>query len=227
MPDMPQTQMPEEEADYQKGFIWTLGALGDTSVAADIADFAFACFRKIPQLGAVSHRVGNACVNALSAMPGLDAVTQISRLAMRVRYDVARRLIEKALVEAAQRNNVSRDDLEAMSVPSFGLNGEGMRTEAMGNCQAKLAIENGVAALTWSRDGKPVKAAPAEVKADHAAALAEIKKATKELDAVLSTQRLRLERQLLSQTACRFDRWKAWYLDHPVTSVFAKRLIWE
>src|SRR5439155_16869399 len=85
----------------------------------------------------------------------------------------------------------------------------------------------GVAVLTWSRDGKPVKAAPAEVKADHAEALAEVKKAAKELDAVLSTQRLRLERQLLSQTACRFDRWKAWYLDHPVTSVFAKRLIWE
>jgi hypothetical protein len=123
MPEMPpHDQIPEEEADYQKGFIWTLGALGDTSVAADVADFAFACFRKIPQVGAVSHRVGNACVNALAAMPGLNAVTQISRLAMRVKYDVARRLIEKALVEAAQRNNVGRDDLEAMSVPSFGLN---------------------------------------------------------------------------------------------------------
>ena len=65
----------------------------------------------------MSHRVGNACVNALAAMPGLDAVMQLSRLAMRVKYDVARRLIEKAMVEAAERNNVGRDDLEAMSVP--------------------------------------------------------------------------------------------------------------
>ena len=227
MPEMPNVQMPEDEADYQKGFIWTLGALGDTSVAADIADFAFACFRKIPQLGAVSHRVGNACVNALAAMPGLNAVTQISRLAMRVKYDVARRLIEKALVEAAARNNVSRDDLEAMSVPTFGLNENGVRIEEAGSCQAKLAVENGVAVLTWSRDGKTVKTVPAEMKAHHAELLAEIKKAAKELDAVLSTQRLRLERQLLSQTSCVFDRWKAWYLDHPVTSVFAKRLIWE
>jgi hypothetical protein len=100
MPGMPQVQVPEEEADYQKGFIWTLGALGDTSVAGEIADFAFACFRKIPQIGAVSHRVGNACVNALAAMPGLDAVIQIRRLGMRVKYDVARRLIEKALMQA-------------------------------------------------------------------------------------------------------------------------------
>ena len=81
-------QVPNEEADYQKGFIWTLGAVGDASMAAGIADFAFACFRKIPQIGAVSHRVGNACVNALAAMPGLDAVTQISRLGMRVKYNV-------------------------------------------------------------------------------------------------------------------------------------------
>jgi len=227
MPEMPHIQMPEDEADYQKGFIWTLGALGDTSAAVDIADFAFACFRKIPQIGAVSHRVGNACVNALAGMPGLNAVTQISRLAMRVKYDVARRLIEKALAEAAERNHVSRDDLEAMSVPSFGLNEEGIRTEIAGSCQARLAIENGVAVLTWSRDGKAVKTFPAEMKTDHAETLAEMKKAAKELQAVLSTQRLRLERQLLSQTLCVFDRWKAWYLDHPVTSVFAKRLIWE
>ncbi len=227
MPGMPQLQAPEEEADYQKGFIWALGALGDASAAPDIADFAFACFRKIPQIGAVSHRVGNACVNALAAMPGLEAVSQISRLAMRVKYDVARRLIEKALAEAAQRNNVNRDDLEAMSVPSFGLNAEGVRAEAFGDCEAKLAIENRTASLTWSRGGKPLKSVPADVKSAQAADLAELKKAAKELDAVLSTQRLRLERQMLSQSRCRFDRWKAWYLDHPVASVFSKSLIWE
>ena len=227
MPDAPQQQVPEDEADYQKGFIWTLGALGDTSVAPDIADFAFACFKKIPQIGAVSHRVGNACVNALAAMPGLDAVTQISRLSMRVKYDVARRLIEKALEQAAEKNNVSRDDLEAMSVPALGLNGDGVRIESAGACEARLAIQDGSAALTWSRDGKALKAVPAEVKENHAELLADLKKSAKELDGVLSTQRLRIERQLLSQTSCPFHRWKAWYLEHPVTSVFAKRLIWE
>ena len=92
MPGSTQLQMPDAEADYQKGFIWALGALGDTSIAPEIADFAFACFRKIPMIGAVSHRVGNACVNSLAALPGLDAVSQISRLAARVKYDVARRL---------------------------------------------------------------------------------------------------------------------------------------
>lgn len=228
MPGMPaQSQVPEEEADYQKGFIWALGAVGDTSVAPGIADFAFACFRKIPQIGAVSHRVGNACVNALAAMPGLDAVTQISRLAMRVKYDVARRLIEKALAEAAERNHVGRDDLEAMSVPSFGLNSSGLRVEVLGDCEARLAVEDGAAVLSWWREGKPLKSVPAEVKNNHADTLADLKKAAKEVGAIVSTQRLRLERQLLPQSSCPFERWTEWYLNHPVTSVFAKRLIWE
>ena len=122
-------QAPEAEANYQKGFVWVLGALGDASIAPDIANFAFGCFRKIPMIGAVSHRVGNACVNALAAMPGLDGVAQLSRLAARVKYDVARRLIEKAMNEAAERNQVSRDDLEAMAVPTFGLDAAGVRIE--------------------------------------------------------------------------------------------------
>ena len=227
MPGSTQTLMPDPEADYQKGFIWALGALGDPSIAPEIADFAFACFRKIPMIGAVSHRVGNACVNSLAIMPGLDAVSQISRLSSRVKYDVARRLIEKALVEAAERNHVSRDDLEAMSVPSFGLDAHGVGIETAGDCQAKLCIENGEASLTWSRDGKAVKSIPASVKADHGELAAELKKSVKELDSSLSTQRIRLGRQMLSQNFCRFDRWQTWYLDHPVVSYFAKRLIWE
>ena len=51
----------------------------------------------------------------------------MSRLAARVKYDVARRLIEKAMNEAAERNGVSRDDLEAMAVPTFGLDAAGGR----------------------------------------------------------------------------------------------------
>ncbi|HUA83427.1 MAG TPA: DUF4132 domain-containing protein [Bryobacteraceae bacterium] len=228
MPGMQTTlQVPEEEADYQKGFVWTLGALGEASIGPALADFAIACFRKIPQIGAVSHRVGNACVNALAAMPGLEAVTQISRLSMRVKYDVARRLIEKALAETAERNHVGRDDLEAMSVPSYGLTAAGVRIEVLGSAEAKLSIEDGNAVLTWSRGGQPLKAAPAEAKANHADAVADLKKTQKELQAVLSTQRLRLERQLLSESWCRFDCWQGWYLNHPVTSVFARRLIWE
>ena len=220
-------QVGEDEATYQKGFIWVLGALGDSSIGPDIANFAFGCFRKIPMIGAVSHRVGNACVNALAAMPGLDGVAQLSRLAGRVKYDVARRLIEKAMNEAAGRNQVSRDDLEAMAVPTFGLNASGVRMERVGDCEASLTIGREGASLIWTREGKALKSASASAKEEHAELLEELKRSLKELDGQISAQRSRLERQLISEGTCSFERWKPWYLDHPLVSHFATRLIWE
>jgi hypothetical protein len=224
-------QAQEEEASYQKGFVWVLGALGDASIAPDIANFAFGCFRKIPMIGAVSHRVGNACVNALAAMPGFDGVAQLSRLAARVKYDVARRLIEKAMNEAAERNQVSRDDLEAMAVPTFGLvnlgAASGVRIERVGDCEASLTIGSEGASLIWSRQGKALKSPPANVKEEHAELLKDLNRRVKELDGQVSAQRSRLERQLISQGTCSIERWKPWYLDHPLVSHFATRLIWE
>ncbi len=216
-------QVPDAEADLQKGFVWALGAVGDTALAPAIADFALACFRKIPQIGAVSHRVGNACVNALAVMPELGAVSQLSRLATRIKYDVARKLIEKALAEAAARHGVTRDDLEAMSVPDCGLDAVGTCTERdTDGYEARLSIAaDGTALLAWSREGKPLKSAPKNEFGK------ECKQAAKELDAMLSTQRVRLERLLLSPDATRFADWQAWYIDHPVVGFFARRLIWE
>src|SRR5579863_5598225 len=224
-------QAPEAEASYQKGFVWILGALGDASIAPDIANFAFGCFRKIPMVGAVSHRVGNACVNALAAMPGLDGVAQLSRLAGRVKYDVARRLIEKAMTEAAERNQVSPDDLEAMAVPTFGLvtlgAAAGVRIEQVGDCEARLAIDGEGASLVFSRQGKALKSAPAHLKEEHAELLKDLSRSVKELDGQIVAQRFRLERQLMSQGTCSLEHWKPWYLDHPLVSHFATRLIWE
>jgi Domain of unknown function (DUF4132) len=220
-------QAQEDEASYQKGFVWVLGALGDASIAPDIANFAFGCFRKIPMIGAVSHRVGNACVNALAAMPGLDGVAQLSRLAGRVKYDVARRLIEKAMNETAERNQVSRDDLEAMAVPTFGLDATGVRIERVGDCEASLTIGREGASLVWSRQGKALKSAPANVKEEQPELLKDLNRSLKELGGQIAAQRSRLERQLVSQGTCSFERWKTWYLDHPLVSHFATRLIWE
>ena len=227
MPDeSPQHQVPDDEADYQKGFVWLAGLAGEPALAAPMADFALQCLRKIAMIGAVSQRVGNACVGALAAMPGFAPVAQLSRLAGRVKYDVARRLIEKAMTEAAERNHVTRDDLEAMSVPAYGLNADGERVEPLGECLARLAISGSSVSLSWSRAGQPLKAPPAALKASHAANIKELQRLEKELGGVLAAQRLRLERLLMSTDSTQFDKWREWYLDNPVVAAVASRLIW-
>ena len=160
-------------------------------------------------------------------MLGLDGVSQLSRLAARVKYDVARRLIEKAMNEAAERNQVSRDDLEAMAVPTFSLDSSGVRVERAGDCEASLTIGRDGASLIWSREGKALKSAPASVKEEHAELLKDLNRSAKEMDGQIVAQRFRLERQLISEGSCSVERWKPWYLDHPLVSHFASRLIWE
>ena len=72
-----------------------------------LANFAEGALKKIPMLGAVSQKVGNACVNVLAELPGLEPVSQLSRLAQRVKYDTAQRLIEEALTARPPRRLAS------------------------------------------------------------------------------------------------------------------------
>jgi len=120
-PDPSQVAMPLDgkEAELLKGFVWLLPTFPDSEMAAAVARFAEGCLKKIPMLGAISQKAGNACVNALAAMGTTGAAAQLSRLARRVKYDTSRRLIEKALDEAAKRANISRDELEEMTVPDL------------------------------------------------------------------------------------------------------------
>lgn len=207
MPDLGPIQMPDAEAEYQKGFVWAVAVTNHPPAAGWLADHAVACYKKIPMIGAVSQKVGNACVGALAAIPHAEAVAQLSRLGQRIKYDVAQRLIEKALVQAADAQGVSREDLETMNVPRFGLN-------AAVDAALATDAEVGVALATM-------------LKANYPEAPKEFKKAEKELATCLTTQRLRLERMLLHQNTCSIDNWRQWYLEHPILSTLAKRLIWQ
>ncbi len=82
--------------------MWLLAGQTDPRLPGLLAGFAEAALKKIPLLGAVSQKVGNACVNVLAELPGLDPVSQLSRLGQRVKYDTAQRLIDKALARAAR-----------------------------------------------------------------------------------------------------------------------------
>lgn len=208
-----------DDGDLQRGLLWCAGLTGDARMAAVLGDFAVACFRKIPDVGAVSHKLGNAAVRSLGEMPGMMAIAQLNRLAGRVKYNVARRLIEKELAEAAERNGVSRELIEAMSVPRVGLDENGMRTQEGDGWQGRLSTWTEGAMLEWTRDGKRVKAAPPEG--------LELKKAKKELDGLLAAQRRRLEGMLLSGSVMTGMQLRTWYLEHPVVRVDAARLIWE
>ena len=121
-----------QESDYQRGLLWSLIEISDAETTAAIARFAEQCLRKIPAVGPVSQRAGNACVGVLAAMSGPEAVAQLARLALRIKYQTAQRLVQEALEEAAKRQGLSREELEEITVPTFGLDGSGSREERCG-----------------------------------------------------------------------------------------------
>ena len=124
-PDRPGVQISSGEADFQTGFLWFLAGHTDERLHGLLANFAGAALKKITALGAVSQKVGNACVNVLAELPGLEPVSQLSLLSQHVKYDTAQRLIEKALGRAAERAGVSREQIEEMSIPDCGLGPDG------------------------------------------------------------------------------------------------------
>jgi hypothetical protein len=81
--------LTSKESDYQKGFLWLLADSEDAEICRLVAEFAERCLKKIPMIGAVSQKVGNASVNVLALMPGLEPATQLSRLAQCIKYDTA------------------------------------------------------------------------------------------------------------------------------------------
>jgi hypothetical protein len=228
-PDRPGVQISSGEAVYQAGFLWFLAGQMDERLPALLAGFAEAALKKIPMLGAVSQKVGNACVNVLAELPGLEPVSQLSRLAQRVRYDTAQRLIEEALNRAAENAGITREQLEEMSTSDCGLGLDGTRTERFGDYSVRVSIaETTTAILEWSdASGRPLKSVPSYVKEHHAEEWKDLQRAVKDTEKMLSAHRARMERLLLTQRAIPIETLRTCYLDHPLLADMSRRLIWQ
>ena len=172
--------------------------------------------------------LGGTAVAALGAMPGMDAVGQLARLKLKVKFIPAQKEAEKALTAAAEREGLPRDEIEELAVPSYGMEEVGRRREVLGESVADLIVEGQDATLRWSKlaDGKPIRSAPAAAKKDHADEVKELQAAVKDIGAMLAAQRDRIDGFFLDQRRWPLDAWRARYLDHPLIGVIARRLIW-
>lgn len=221
----------EKDSQWLKGLVWAAMRFADGSIAEAVGRMADECFRNAAEHGAISARVGNACVIALAAMPGMDAVQHLSRLRDRVKYAVAHRFIVKALEEAAERAGVAREELEDLAVPSFAIEKGGLLRRAIGDWRAEARFGIGrdrEAEVTWVRfDGGAQKSVPADVKTAYPLEVKAFQRTLKEIDRTLAAQRARLERLETFERVWPLARWRERMLEHPVTALLARRLIWR
>ena len=219
----------EVNSTILKGLVWYGSLLTNDEITDHIRQLGIYCFRKMPSIGAVSVKVGNACVYVLGQIPGLDSVSMLNEMLKKIKYPSARKLIEKALDSAAQRNGMTREDLDELSVPTYGFNNDGALREAMGEFTSVVSIgDDRKVSLLWEKqDGKTQKSVPVSIKESHKQEIKELKKIVKEAQSTLQTQAWRIEKLLLRPDSWSFSDWKSRYIDHPLLAQLTHKLIWS
>src|SRR5580692_9798065 len=224
----PEARSPIEDSTYQKGVVWCQAQRNDREAARAIAEFGIACLRKIKMLGAVSQKVGFACAQALGAMECSEAVAQLTRMRAKVKYTVARRLIEKSLQQAAERSGLTVQELEDISVGHYGLGAQGEAEIEIGDAKAMVRLgEDGHVGVAWhGTDGKLAKAAPSHIKKAFPKEVRSVASLAKELEQIYLAQRTRLESSFVLPRGMPVAHWRQYLIGHPLLGFLGRRLIW-
>jgi hypothetical protein len=217
-----------ENATFLRGLVWSLTLTpAHHETARALGDLAEIALRRVADIGPRSPKVANAAVYALSRIGGEAGLAQLTRLANRLTYRGTLKQVHAALDARAGALGMSREEIEELAVPSYGMTAVGRRVERLGDVTAELVVSGGRPHLTWrTATGEPTASAPAAVRREHAEELAELRGAVKDIGKMLAAQRDRLDRQLVSARAWPFRVWRERYLDHPLVGTLARRLIW-
>ncbi|MGW3285458.1 DUF4132 domain-containing protein [Streptomyces sp. NPDC001002] len=215
-------------ANALRGLAWLLALLPPhPDTARALGALVETSLKKVAGMGPRNPKVANAGVNALSRIDSEAALAELARLASRVTYKATAKLLDTALETRAAALGLTREEIEELAVPAYGLTEVGRASHTLGESTALLEVQGTKAVLTWrTATGKQVKSIPAAVRRDHADAVKDLKTAAKDIDKMLSAQSERLDRQFLSRRTWQYGAWRARYLDHPLVGTLARRLLW-
>ena len=213
-----------------KGMIWSLSRFHDMETLNLVSLAAERCFKKIPGVGPAAAGVGNACIYTLGNSKGLEGISHLSRLKLKIKQNSTRSLIEKYLETASTKMGISASEIEEISIPDFGLT-FGRRTEKFDDYQFLIEVEDiGKVNSSWIKpDGKTQKSVPSFVKdsARLSAKLKKIKGSISKIKKYLTAQRDRIDRLYLEDRVWNYENLEKHYIGHGMVSFIARKLIWE
>ncbi|MEU5398761.1 DUF4132 domain-containing protein [Streptomyces sp. NPDC005963] len=215
-------------ADAVRGLAWLTSLLepGQDTVRA-LGALVETSLRKLPDIGPRCPKVANAAVVALSRTEGEPALAELARLSTRVVYKPTLKMIGTALDSRAEDAGISREEIEELSTPTYGLTSVGCGERIIGDATALLEVSGSKARLSWrTAAGRTVKSPPAAVRSAFAEEVKEVRAAVKDIDKMLTAQSERLDRQFLARRSWSLGPWRERILDHPLVGTVARRLIW-
>jgi hypothetical protein len=225
--DRRETLLPVN-ADILKGLVWLCSKTDIPEVVRALTSLAVSAYKKIPGVGPRAGKVGNACFWALGNMPGNEGVAQLSILKIRIKTTTAQKLIAAALEVAAKRIGMTAEEIEEMSVPTYGMDDVGLRRDELDEICSEVRVNGSEVEQVWRRKhGKSLSSAPRVIKEKFPEELKEIAQAVKDIRKMLPVQRDRLDNLFLLQKKWTYDSWVARYIHHPLVGTIARRLIWR
>jgi len=219
----------DDNATCLRGLLWIAPEVASPEMVRAIGAVTVSCYRKIPGVGPRAVKVGNAGVYALSQINDPLALGQLALLKVKVKFGSAQKEIEKAFNAAAELSGLPREELEEISVPTYGLSDVGICEEPMGDSTARLTVTGTTATeLVWVKaDGKTQRNVPATVKESFKEDLKELQAAAKDIQKMLPAQRERIDGLFLQQKTWPLQIWMERYLNHPLIGTLARRILWE
>jgi hypothetical protein len=214
-------------ATILRGLAWLLSLTPPNDDAARaLGGLVETALKPVRGYGPREPRVAGAAVHALCRTDDEASLAQLARLAGRITHKATRAKINAGIDARAAALGYSRDDVEELAVPIYGLTEVGRRTEWLGEVAADLAVHGGTAVLSWRTAAGTVKSPPAETRRDHPDQVKTVKAAAKDIGTMLTAQRDRLDRLFLANRTWPYLAWRERYLDHPLVGTLARRLIW-
>lgn len=229
-----------------RGLVFASTLIDDEALYAALSDLAISCYRKLPELGPRSPRLGNACISALALAKGPSAVGYLARLKLRLgHYTTTQRLIERAIEEAAQLHDLSTQELQDLAAPTLGLDDDGCWRLEVGDYLAEISVDAHLKTHTrWIRQAQQgqtqliflleaptpqeiLKTPPKAARDEHPELVAQVEWTARELEKLLLVQRDRLEGFFLQQRQWSYESWRTRFVDHPLVNHIARGLIWE
>ncbi|GAA3561470.1 DUF4132 domain-containing protein [Snuella lapsa] len=223
------TFVTDENLQLLRSAIWTSPLLNDDNLNQSIEELGLWSFKKLPGYGAVSVKLGNACIYAFSKLPYRDGVSRLTKFRMKIKYPSVQSLITKAIVRVAEAEGKTMDEIEELAVQDFDLNDDFEIIKAFGPYKGIIKIiDTNTVSLLWENDkGKQIKTIPKHVKDNFPEDLKDFKKQAKDIQSNLSAQKNRIEKIFLSKREWEFNQWKELYLDNKVLAFFGTKLIWN
>jgi hypothetical protein len=226
---LPDPRSPDPNDDVIRGLLWMLAAGEGEDLASRIGRYCELCFKKVPNVGARSAKLGNGAIQTLAIMGGTHVVAELTRLKGRIRYPPVVRWVETTLSDLAARLGIGEDELEEMALPTYGLSAGSERRLPVGDGSAIIrVVGTRDVHLSWTRsDGREVASVPKALKEAAPEALTAARRIKKEVEGALQGQCARIESLYLSGRRIAFDHWQKRYVEHPLVAGLTRRLIWR